>query len=417
MSHYGADVDQLEGLARTLATVASTMEHTLGQVQSALHDAQWTGPAADQFRSDWTTHAQELRAAKGAIGGLALDLRKQAEDQRRASGASAGAPLTTLMSVFGIASGSKLAEAMSDSGSNNRRSPGETGVTDRGLGEGQFLRTLATNMPRIASGLATLEQLKPSAAEMLSVLGDRVVSGQTSIGTSTTWNVEKVGHGTWGDYSLSGGARVGAEADVSGYAGIRNGHLEAGFSAGAEIGATIDGHAKADIFGFVPVGVKAEAMAGASADAAGTLSMDEEGIHAGVSGDAIAGVRANADGTIGEGDYAQAKAGAGAWAGAGVKFDATADFAADNIELSFDAGAAIGLGAEFSVGFRVNPEAMYDDVTDAIEDYVVRGISDTAARASDVVGDTFSAATDAVSGAASKGLKAVGSALGSLSPF
>lgn len=414
MGVYGADVDQLEGLARTLASVALTMEQTVGQVQSALQNAHWTGPAADQFRSDWTTHAQSLRAAKGAIGGLAFDLKKQAEDQRRASGPTVGASISNLMSSFGMASGSKLAEAMTAAGLDGRSSPGETSGAGGGSGEGQLLRTLTANMPRIIAGLATLENLKPSAADVLSAVGDQVVAGTSSIGTSSTWNVEKVGHGTWGDYSLGVGARVGAEAELGGYAGIRDGHLEAGFNAGMEIGAAVEGHAEADVLGFIPVGVEAEAMAGASADARGTVGMSEEGIHAELSEDAFIGARANADGEFGEGDYAKAKVGAGAWAGAGAKFDANADFSLNNVELSFDAGLALIVGADVSFGFKVNPEAIYDEVTDTINDYVADEISSVASKTTDALGDAASAASDALSGAASKGFKAVGSALGSI---
>lgn len=412
MGAYGADVEQLEGLARTLALVALSMEQTAGQVQSALQDAHWTGPAADQFRSDWTMHAQGLRAAKGTIDALASDLKKQAEDQRRASGSTVGASISSLMSTFGMANGSKLVDEMAASGLDGRSSPGET--SGETYGDNKLLRTLTSAFPLVTAGRATLEDLKPSAADMMSAVGDHSVAGRTSIGTSSTWNMQKVGHGTWGDYDLGVSARLGAEAELTGFAGIRDDRLEAGFRAGVELGAAIEGHAKAEALGFIPVGVEAEARAGASADASGTVRLTEDGIRARLKGDAFVGVGAKIEGGIGDADYAQATAGAGARVGVGASFDGTADFSATNVELGLDVGAALLLGVDLSLEVKFNPEAIYDDVTDAIDDYVVDEISSVASRATDALGDAASDVSDAVTGAASKGFKKVGSAISSV---
>lgn len=61
---YGAIPEQLTSLGRSLKQQITSIEHVISTVSSALAGTTWTGPARDQFESDWNT---SFRTALGKL--------------------------------------------------------------------------------------------------------------------------------------------------------------------------------------------------------------------------------------------------------------------------------------------------------------------------------------------------------------
>lgn len=61
---YGAIPEQLTSLGRSLKQQISSIEQVMTTVTSALAGTTWTGPARDQFESDWNT---SFRTALGKL--------------------------------------------------------------------------------------------------------------------------------------------------------------------------------------------------------------------------------------------------------------------------------------------------------------------------------------------------------------
>src|SRR5688572_28351003 len=62
MATFGADVEQLEQLARTFARVGADTGSVDSQLTRMVEQVEWTGPAADRFRAEWAGHAVRLKA-------------------------------------------------------------------------------------------------------------------------------------------------------------------------------------------------------------------------------------------------------------------------------------------------------------------------------------------------------------------
>ena len=52
---YGANPQQIADLGRNLKNQISSIDGVISTVTSALSGTTWTGPARDQFESDWNT--------------------------------------------------------------------------------------------------------------------------------------------------------------------------------------------------------------------------------------------------------------------------------------------------------------------------------------------------------------------------
>ena len=64
MSNYGANPEQLASLGRSLKQQITAIDQVMSTVTSALAGTTWTGPAREQFESDWNT---SFRTALGKL--------------------------------------------------------------------------------------------------------------------------------------------------------------------------------------------------------------------------------------------------------------------------------------------------------------------------------------------------------------
>ncbi|WP_438354532.1 WXG100 family type VII secretion target [Microbacterium sp. CJ88] len=81
MAVWGLDVQQVRQLSSQLNTKAGDIQGILTTLTSLLNSTQWTGPDAEQFRSDWS--GSHTAALKNVITAL------QDASQKASSNASA----------------------------------------------------------------------------------------------------------------------------------------------------------------------------------------------------------------------------------------------------------------------------------------------------------------------------------------
>ena len=87
MTQLGADVDQLETLAGVLERAADRLLASRTTTTAAMSSTWWLGPDAERTRSWWHTTANAtVHGAAEQLRTAANDLRRQAEQQRSASG-------------------------------------------------------------------------------------------------------------------------------------------------------------------------------------------------------------------------------------------------------------------------------------------------------------------------------------------
>lgn len=83
----GADPDDLERLAVRMDAASSNVDRIRSAVDVSVRRAPWNGRVADRFKADWSSqHAAALRAAAEFLTGASNSLRRNAEEQRNASG-------------------------------------------------------------------------------------------------------------------------------------------------------------------------------------------------------------------------------------------------------------------------------------------------------------------------------------------
>jgi hypothetical protein len=86
----GADVDQVEALARRLEKASNRLDSITSQASFSLMTAAWTGADIDDVRSNWNGRTKpNLAAAARSLDSLSLDLKRQAEQQRQTSAVGA----------------------------------------------------------------------------------------------------------------------------------------------------------------------------------------------------------------------------------------------------------------------------------------------------------------------------------------
>ena len=96
MAQLGADVEQLDRLARTFQTEASRLERSASVLRSLVASVTWMGPDAGRFRGQYNqAMAPQLAAVARALTNEARNLNQQATQQRQAStdGVGVGAGL------------------------------------------------------------------------------------------------------------------------------------------------------------------------------------------------------------------------------------------------------------------------------------------------------------------------------------
>ena len=93
---YGADVAQLRQLAQQFSAQADRIDHDRMSVGNAIQIRAWAGPVAVAFRHRWESeHSRKLAAAASRLRSAAADLKRNADDQERASAVGGGSSHAT----------------------------------------------------------------------------------------------------------------------------------------------------------------------------------------------------------------------------------------------------------------------------------------------------------------------------------
>jgi hypothetical protein len=91
MEMWGADVEQLDALARDLTAAAASLESIGRTIGGRMGSVPWAGRDATMFRDDWQSrHAAALHAARETMQAAAAAVKAHSNDQRKASEASGG---------------------------------------------------------------------------------------------------------------------------------------------------------------------------------------------------------------------------------------------------------------------------------------------------------------------------------------
>ena len=86
MAQLGADVEQLDSLARRFDQEAQTIENTISTITSQIGATWWQGSDADNFRNEWqTNYTASLRNVIQRLQDAASRCRAQANQQRQTS--------------------------------------------------------------------------------------------------------------------------------------------------------------------------------------------------------------------------------------------------------------------------------------------------------------------------------------------
>ena len=68
MSMVGGNLEQLDGLQRSLANEAAGVEQLVARLSGVLEGTTWLGPAADAFRGQWREqYGPALRSLKAGL--------------------------------------------------------------------------------------------------------------------------------------------------------------------------------------------------------------------------------------------------------------------------------------------------------------------------------------------------------------
>ena len=86
MAQFGADVDQLDALARKFDEEAQKIESTVSVINAQVQSTWWQGPDAERFRNEWqTADTAALRNVVQRLQAAAADCRNQSNQQRQVS--------------------------------------------------------------------------------------------------------------------------------------------------------------------------------------------------------------------------------------------------------------------------------------------------------------------------------------------
>ena len=88
MAQLGADVEELDRLARTFQEEAAKIEQATARISSQVNSVWWKGPDADRFRSEWEgSYRAQLRQIAERLKQTGQQVRQQASQQRQTSSA------------------------------------------------------------------------------------------------------------------------------------------------------------------------------------------------------------------------------------------------------------------------------------------------------------------------------------------
>ena len=91
MSFIGSNPDELDALASELDEASATLESAHVRVMTRIVRSPWQGEDADDFRQQWTGPAKRVFARTATeLTDTAKTLRRNADDQRRASDGAGG---------------------------------------------------------------------------------------------------------------------------------------------------------------------------------------------------------------------------------------------------------------------------------------------------------------------------------------
>ena len=69
MGMSGADIAQMQQLEQRLKQESSSVTELMNRIDQALANTQWTGPAADRFRQEWSSDFRKaLMTLSNALG-------------------------------------------------------------------------------------------------------------------------------------------------------------------------------------------------------------------------------------------------------------------------------------------------------------------------------------------------------------
>ena len=87
MAMWGLDIEQVGQLAAEMDKDAGIIGDITSTLTGMLGSTEWTGPDAEQFRSQWDSeYATMLRNVSEALGAGAEACRRNAAEQEQASG-------------------------------------------------------------------------------------------------------------------------------------------------------------------------------------------------------------------------------------------------------------------------------------------------------------------------------------------
>ena len=88
---YGADIEQLRTLSKSLGQAGTRLKNVESTVNSLVQSAVWKGSDGDRFRSDWTSSLRPmLNRASESFSSQSKVLLAQASEQEKASNAGGG---------------------------------------------------------------------------------------------------------------------------------------------------------------------------------------------------------------------------------------------------------------------------------------------------------------------------------------
>lgn len=82
----GMNVEEVENLGRLLQQQADHINQVIGQLDSAVHNANWQGQDANTFKGSWwPDHKNQLSQVAQGLHGFGQSALNNASDQRTAS--------------------------------------------------------------------------------------------------------------------------------------------------------------------------------------------------------------------------------------------------------------------------------------------------------------------------------------------
>jgi WXG100 family type VII secretion target len=88
MAQLGADVEELDRLARKFDEEAQQISQATQQISSQVQSTWWEGPDSDRFKNEWNgQYAAQLRRIAEALREVGQTVRRQAAQQRQTSSA------------------------------------------------------------------------------------------------------------------------------------------------------------------------------------------------------------------------------------------------------------------------------------------------------------------------------------------